>query len=388
MKNALYASHLGVNAIASWSATTGLAEAARRSVEALIAAGVDVCLEDVDYGAPRDDRRLPDHLRALPRGRLYPIDLCFLNVNEMSALSRDYLRRPNRPSYLIGSWFWELPTLPRGIQANVARVDEIWVASRFVREAMMGYTSAPIFTVPAVVEPRADENLTRHDLGLPEDSCLFLFNFDAHSTFARKNPLAVIDAFREAFTRAERGVTAHLVLKAINLWSSPEGRAALLDELERVDGVLIEDHLHPAEMAALISLSDVYVSLHRAEGFGLGMAEAMYFRKPVIGTSYSGNMDFMTAENSCPVGYQLRELDATDLMFNARFVSVYEPGQLWAEPDRRQAASWMRFLYENPTARERIGSRGAATIRRRSTRCSVGAAMRTRLESIQADQAS
>lgn len=373
---------IGVNAIASWTATTGLAEAARRSVTALLDAGVDVYLADVDYGAPTNPRRLSERLRSLPRGRPYPIEICFLNVNEISVLPDSYLRLSGRSSYLIGSWYWELLALPKSIAPNARRVDEVWVASAFVRNVIAGYTSRPIHVFPGVVEPRKDDGLTRHDFDLPDDSCLYFFNFDAHSTFGRKNPWGVIEAFRSAFSREEQGVRAHLVIKAINLWSSPAGRTDLLAALDSVHGILIEDDLDPEAMASLISLCDVYVSLHRSEGFGLGMAEAMYFGIPVIGTSYSGNVDFMTSLNSCPVGYNLEEVQFSDLIYNASFASVYEPGQLWAEPDRARASAWMRYLYEHPKERQRIGERAAISIRDRCSSKAVGAAMRAHLEEL------
>jgi glycosyltransferase involved in cell wall biosynthesis len=373
---ALYTYPIGVNAIASWNATTGLAEAARRSVTALLDAGVDVYLADVDYGAPTNPNRLSEPLRSLPRGRPYPIDICFLNVNEISALPDSYLRRENRPSYLIGSWYWELPALPRLIAPNARKVDEVWVASAFVQGVISGYTTAPICVFPGVVEPIRNEHLTRHDFDLPDDSCLFVFNFDAHSTWG------VIEAFRAAFDQNERGKSAHLVIKAINLWSSPAGRADLISALDSVRGILIEDDLGSEEMASLISLCDVYVSLHRAEGFGLGMAEAMYFGLPVIGTSYSGNVDFMTTLNSCPISYHLEEVQFSDLIYNASFASVYEPGQVWAEPDRARASEWMRYLHQHPLERQRIGERAAISIRDRCSAKAVGAAMRAHLDDL------
>ena len=97
--------------------------------------------------------------------------------------------------------------------------------------------------------------------------------------------------------------------------------------------------LPPEAVAALTAVCDVYVSLHRAEGFGLGMAEAMYFGKPVIATAYSGNMDFMTLANSCPVGYRMARIDLGDLRFNRLTEAVYRPGEWWADPDLDEAAA-------------------------------------------------
>jgi glycosyltransferase involved in cell wall biosynthesis len=136
-------------------------------------------------------------------------------------------------------------------------------------------------------------------------------------------------------------------------------------------------------MNALLSSIDVYVSLHRAEGFGLGIAEAMSLGKPAIATAYSGNLDFTDSTNSCLVGYQLRPIETADHHLFPEAAGVYVPGIPWAEPSVDQAARWMRFLYENPDWRRRIGRAGAATIRNRYNREAVQRVLVQRLESIQ-----
>jgi glycosyltransferase involved in cell wall biosynthesis len=136
-------------------------------------------------------------------------------------------------------------------------------------------------------------------------------------------------------------------------------------------------------MNALLSSIDVYVSLHRAEGFGLGIAEAMFLGKPAVVTAYSGNLDFTDSTNSCLVGYQLRPIEAMDHRLFPEAAAVYVPGIPWAEPWVDQAARWMRFLYENPEWRRRIGRAGAATIRSRYNREAVQRVLVPRLEAIQ-----
>jgi glycosyltransferase involved in cell wall biosynthesis len=367
-------SGLGVNAIASMSSTTGLSEAARRTISALLAAGIKVSLEDYDYGAPREANRVPRSFSFLPRGRPFDIDLCFLNINEITLVPESYLRGKT-PRHVIGSWFWELPAVPERFQSQIHRVDEIWTASRFVRDAFQKYTDRPVRVVPCVVEPTLDTSRTRRDFGIPAGAVACLFSFDANSTFARTNPRAVIEAFRRAVPRAARGVSAILIMKSINLHNYPEARHFLELELASVGGVIIDDDLTPGEMGALIAMSDIYVSLHRSEGFGLGMAEAMYFGKAVIGTAYSGNMDFMSAANSCPIGYRLVEVGPGELRFNPGAELVYEYGQLWAEPDIDEASARLRFLITHPDARQRIGARARRTIVGRYGASTVGRAM-------------
>jgi glycosyltransferase involved in cell wall biosynthesis len=120
--------------------------------------------------------------------------------------------------------------------------------------------------------------------------------------------------------------------------------------------------------------------LHRAEGFGLGLAEAMYFGKPVVGTAYSGNMDFMTVANSCPIGYRMARVDPGELRFNRLTEKVYRPGELWADADLDEAARRMRQLYESEALRRSLGRAGAETIRRICSGQALGARMRRLLE--------
>ena len=374
----------GVNVLADWQATTGLAEAARRSVGALIDAGVSVAAYEIsEKYAPHDARRVPLWVKDLPKGRPHDIEICYLNVNELSTITDAQLHPPRANNYVIGNWFWELPSLATGFIKELERVDEIWVGSRFTQEALMGHTDKPIYVMPCVVETRPPTDATRRDFDLPQEACIFLYHFDAASTLARKNPWAVIQAFRSAFTADERRTSVHLIMKTINLSRCPAiAGERLLGEMREAGGTLLDAELSGAEMASLIACSDVYVSLHRSEGFGLGIAEAMLAGRPAIATAYSGNLDFMNHQNSCLVGYRLTQVSAAEIQFNPGMEVVYEPDQLWAEPDVHQAARWMRVLYGNSGLRERLGAAGSTTIRTKYNLAAAGAAAAARLAEI------
>jgi glycosyltransferase involved in cell wall biosynthesis len=373
----------GANIIGDWWATTGLAEAARRSATALIEANVSISVVNIPVvNVPREEDRAPDWLWSLPHGRMHPVDIWYLNVNELYVVPDDELRPSGTDRYLIASWFWELPRIGPEFACQVDRIDEIWVGSRFVADTFRGHTHKPVVVIPCVIEPTPSPSVTRSDFGLPEDACVFLFSLDANSFFARKNPWGTIRAFHEAFGPRERRGSARLVIKTVNLDRHPRERARLVATLAQVDGILIEDDLPRDDMHALISLCDVYVSLHRSEGFGLGMAEAMYLGRPVIATAYSGNMDFTTETNSCLIGYRLRAIDAAENEYDPGLARVYEAGQLWAEPNLEQAARWMRTLFERPTERQRIGASGAATIRQKYNTGAAQTAMLTRLKEL------
>lgn len=370
-----------VNLIGDWAAATGLAEAGRRAAVALLGGDVDAAVVDIRVpDVPRAEDRIPPQLRGRPTARIHDLDVFFLNINELHVLDEAYLRPADRANYVIGSWFWELPRVARSLVTQIGRVDEIWAGSEFIADVFRGYTPAPVNVMPCVVEPESDGILARSDFGLPDKDCLFLFHFDANSTLARKNPWAVIKAFKTAFTRND---SARLVMKVLHATGSPEAAEQLRREVAEVDGILVEDELSHKEMASLVSLCDAYVSLHRAEGFGLGLAEAMYFERPVVATAYSGNLDFTTPENSCLVGYRLRPIDHRDMRYNKGMAQIYEEGQLWAEPDVQQAARWMRLLYEDLPLRTRLGREAAKTIRSKYSGAAARTAMTRRIGDIQ-----
>jgi glycosyltransferase involved in cell wall biosynthesis len=373
----------GVNAIGDFAATTGLVEAARRLVHTVASGGIDVEVTDFDLPVPKSAVRRLQQVDDLPRGRSHDIELCCVNVNELLHVDDATLRPAGDPArHVIGVWFWEAASLPGWARTAVDRVDEVWVPSRFVRSAFRTGTDKPIVVVPCVVDTPSPPGHQRMDFGLPEDAVLFFFNFDASSSEFRKNPWGVIRAFECAFTEEERSGLARLVLKTQNLDTHPELQAALRASLDRVNGILIDDELPRDRMNALLGSIDAYASLHRAEGFGLGIAEAMFLGKPVIVTAYSGNMDYTTRTNSCLVGYRLRPIEASDLDMSPHGKVVYEPGLMWAEPNTSQAARWMRFLYDHPEQRTRIGRAGTATVRNQFNPATVANIVADRLVQI------
>jgi glycosyltransferase involved in cell wall biosynthesis len=377
---------IGVNAIGDFEVTTGLMEAGRRIVSALVTAGADVDLTEIEVpGAGHSPTRRQHDLEHLRRGRSHEIDLWLYNIHEFGLVTDADLRPDGGSRYAIGSWFWELPRVPPPFDAQVSRVDEIWVTSRFVRDSFSASAprGMPITVVPCLIDVPAPPRFSRAEFGLPSNATVFFFNFDARSSPGRKNPWAVIEAFEQAFDHRERSGPVRLVLKVNNLDYVSALRAPLQAALSRVNGILIDAELTREQMNGLLASIDVYVSLHRAEGFGLGIAEAMFLGKPAVVTAYSGNLDFTDTTNSCLVGYRLRPIEEADHHLFPDAADTYVPGIPWAEPSVGQTARWMRFLYENPEERRRIGRAGAATIRSRYNREAVQRVLVSRLEDIQ-----
>jgi glycosyltransferase involved in cell wall biosynthesis len=232
--------------------------------------------------------------------------------------------------------------------------DEIWVPSHFTQRAIAAVSPIPVrkITYPLYLkETKAVPDRDR--FGLPDNTYVFLFTFDFFSTVQRKNPAAVIAAFQRAFRPDEAAV---LLIKSINCESNRAARDSLERESEGAKVVFIDGHIPGAELNALFASANCYVSLHRSEGLGLGMAQAMYLGKPVIATNYSGNLEFMNSDNSLLVDYAMTELNEDS--------GPYERGTRWAEPKVEHAANLMRWVYEHWAEGQALGARAAADIRR------------------------
>jgi glycosyltransferase involved in cell wall biosynthesis len=228
--------------------------------------------------------------------------------------------------------------------------------------------------LPILAPPGAAHG--RRHFGLPEESYLFLFTFDVSSQLGRKNPLGLVRAFRRAFP-SPQGVA--LVLKLTNAEYDRAAVRVLQDEAAEAGATLLAGYMSREELGSLMHCADCYVSLHRSEGYGIGIAEALALGKPVIATGYSGNADLMTPENSYPVNYRLVPVD--------RDHGPYLRGYRWAEPDLEHAAALMRQVAGNraeSAARGRLAARQIADTR---TAAVTGARARKRLEEIRSGSA-
>src|SRR5262249_47183438 len=201
----------------------------------------------------------------------------------------------------------------------------------------------------------------------------FLFVFDMNSVLERKNPLGLISAFRSAFGAS---TDVQLVIKVSRGQANPHDLARLKAACAGVGpGVVLIDGVMPREEAfALVKCCDCYVSLHRSEGYGLTMAEAMFFGKPTIATAYSGNSDFMTDDTSRLIPYRLVPLE--------RDYAVYRKGSLWAEPSLGDAADALRWVHEHPAEAGAMGERGREHVARVLSLEAYGQRIRARLEEL------
>ena len=249
-------------------------------------------------------------------------------------------------------------------------MQEIWVYSRFMAENIGAQAPVPVIALPPPVErPREPAAPDRLGLG---DGFLFLFAFDYLSTVQRKNPVGLIEAFRRAFAPGEG---PRLLIKTINAPLRPLSEEELLWAADgRADIHVIDRSLSTSELNGLMAGCDCYVSLHRAEGFGLTLAEAMSIGKPTIATGYSGNVDFMNDANSYLVDYEIGRVGPE--------CEIYPPEGEWAEPSVEHAAELMRRVYHEREEAARKGAQAAEDVARLLSPAATGKRMRERLEEI------
>ena len=359
----------GVNLAGFLEGHVGLGEVARKLERALGLAGiphVSIPYRRTPYAHTEELRQ--DAANAAP----YDTNVICLNADYLHAFAQDVGTGFFSKRYSVGVWFWETNVFQEQHRVGFRFLDEVWVASEYVRKATSPVSPIPVVVAPLPIDAPPEARHGRGELGLP-DAFLFLFTFDFVS-FDRKNPLAVLEAFDRAFAPGEGPV---LVLKSVN----GERKPARLTELrercsERPDVVLLDRYLPVEENNALVAACDCFISLHRSEGFGLTMAEAMAHGKPVIATGYSGNLEFMRDDNSHLVPYEL--VDVPPGWW------AYAPGARWAEPEVETAAGFMRRVWECPDEASALGEQGRRHVLEQFTVERTAAFVRSRLEDARA----
>lgn len=330
----------GVNVICYAHGSFGLAEAARLYSAELRQAGIDVSVRDAGIEIPHEMASSEGHVPSADQVT-YANSLIFINPDHLSQVLETLEFPLQAGQRNIGVWFWELEHFPKAWMSALELVDEIIVATHFVEMALREVTNKPVTVIPQPLADYPRSELSRREFGL-DDAFTYLTTFDFNSSMARKNPLGVVEAFLKAFPEPDTKV--RLLVKSSNGHRYPEQLQALLDAAARDHRIIVRDQLlvRP-DLTALYACVDAYISLHRAEGYGLGMAEAMWLGKPVVATAYSGNLDFMNDRNSYLVGFDRVPVGEGEY--------IHPHGQFWAEPDIDDAARQIRHVYLDPVVR-------------------------------------
>jgi len=355
----------------------GVGEYVRASAAAFAAAGIPFHIRNTyDWGEHLAEKH-PDFpfWDRLATDRPHRVNVFHINADEM-AEARRHLGDPFFSGrYNIAAWHWELSRFPEAWLPALEGVDELWASSRFIQHTLAERARVPVVWMPHPVDVGGSAHPDALDLGLPEGPFLFLAFFDFTSFVARKNPFGAIRAFHAAFPP---GTASHvgLVIKANGAAARPAEAKTFLASPELRDPriIVINEALDRRRLIGLIKRSGCFVSLHRSEGFGRGIAEALLLEKPVIVTGYSGNMDFTNPQNACIVDYQLVDVGPDEYPHAA--------GQRWADPDLEQAADYMRRLVNEPAWGATLARRGREVVEAQHGVEAVGRRYRARLEKL------
>ncbi|MBN1578873.1 MAG: glycosyltransferase family 4 protein [Chitinispirillaceae bacterium] len=364
----------GFNVIGFISCNIGLGVAARNTVFSLIDCGYkagvyDIALpgrsgSDTTYSPIFSDMKEPPH---------YAVNIFHLNPPQLEQirhhLHADFLKgRLN-----VAVPFWELPRIPDSWALVLEKIHVALAPSRFIEHAVACFTSrCRVLYYPQAITTGLTIKPGRCRFGLPENKFLFVTSFDIGSDLVRKNPIGAIDAFRRAFPSGNS--SAEFIIKINRTVTGPffDGLITKIQGYINDDPRIriIDSPMSYEEILSLYASCDCFVSLHRAEGLGLGAMESMSLGKPVIATFWSGTADFMTPENSCPVTYKIVKCDPScnpgispeSLGFQG----------VWAEPDGNEAAAWMRKLFEDRELCRRLGAQARISMEQRGKQAREG----------------
>ena len=340
----------GVNVLGLVTAEMGLGQSTRLVLDTLKETSYATSIKDFELvsNISRNNRKYSDQL---VQDFKYNINIIHLNPPELMLAHFFLPSNLWKKRYNIGFWLWELEALPKDWIKSIKYVDEIWTPSEFISKTIRKYTQKPVYTMRYPIHPVIKGELNRGDFGLPADRFLFITLFDFNSTLERKNPKATIDAYRKLESIQEN---VGLVIKINHV------NEDVLKQLERLTADLkyvyvVAKTLSDVDTHSLIHLCDALISLHRAEGFGLTMAEAMYLGIPAIATNWSANTEFMNQENSCLVDFSMIEIEQNH--------TFYESGNKWANANVDHALSYMLRLTQDKDYYQEIARSGEKYIK-------------------------
>jgi glycosyltransferase involved in cell wall biosynthesis len=361
---------IGINLVGYLRSEHGVGESARLCANSMAAVHLNHCLIDFNVGnsARTQDNTFARRFVEHPK---YSTNLYHINADQMPLARESFGGEFFAGRYNVGYWAWELPEFPDEWTGAFNLVNEVWVPSLFVQESIAKKAPIPVIRVPHSIRFSVSKTVSRADFGIPDRKAIFLVMYDYSSYQERKNPKAALAAFEKAFPVGSQDVV--LVIKTQNSHQYPEKRKELRDWIgNRANVVWIDRTLDRQTTYELISVCDFYVSLHRSEGFGIVIAEAMYLGKPVIATNWSGNRDFLDSTCGMPVNYEIVRIEED--------IGVYKAGQSWAEPDIDHAAALMRKLLGDSSLRARISNAASRRVREALSPEVVGTIIRQRTQ--------
>ena len=349
----------GVNVVGYLDATSGLGERGRELVATLRDGGLSVSEWSVPGRGPA--AATPD-----PSPTVYDTTIAMVTAVQLADVRSRVPEPFERADRTIGYFFWELAEVPDEQQWGIGLVDEIWAPTRFVADAYRAATDTPVRDVPLPLPvPARRPDPSTHEPAESAPRLEVLVAFDFLSVMERKNPLGAIEAFRRAFPADE---PVHLTIKTLNGDQRPEQLARIVTAIGEDDRIELRDErCSPDELAELTASADVLLSLHRSEGLGLHLAEAMALGTMVVASRYGGNLDLMDDGCAALVDVESVEVSGGE--------GAYAAPARWADPDLDHAARLLRRAYDEPAWRDGLARRAAERIAESPSRAAIGASL-------------
>lgn len=360
----------GVNLVANIKGDTGLSQSSRILASVLSSSKYNYSIYHYQQVSAinHSDGSFIKHIRMdFP----YHINLVHINPHELPIAYATLPKKLWENRYNIAYWLWELEEFPEEWIPMLKLFHEVWTPSEFVTKSIRHRTDIPVHTIPYFIEAPTAPERDRSCFGLPESCFLFLCMYDCNSISERKNPLGAINAFKRAFQHTSSSVG--LVIKLNH--AQDEELCFLRTMLQGYSNIFfLTDSMSKVAVNNLIACCDSFVSLHRAEGFGLVLAEAMWLGKPVVCTNWSANTEFAVPQACCPVDYRLIPLEND--------IGPYKKGQLWADPNEFQAAQYMSRLALDKTYYHTIATNAQQSVRQQLSLSNAVAKLEQRIEEI------
>lgn len=357
LENNLVRDKIGVCLYGYHSYSFGVADSLRALRETILSSGIPFTLFNIETEA---HTKVPDELQKYYSTiSPYKLNIIHVNADQLPHVYRCIGKKCFETKYNVGVWYWELEdNFP--FDKSFELIDELWAFSDFLYRIYSTRTTKPVVKMyyPFSLNCKyiLSSQFVREKYKLAEDDVVFYFSFDFLSCIERKNPDGVIKAFMMAFDNPVKYKNVKLIVKSINGKHAPN-YIKYLKELSKNDErvIYLDIMLNKEEQVSLINASDCFISLHRSEGLGLGILEAMYLGKCVIATNYGGNVGYTTTSNSLLVDYKLTEV--------SKDWGPYKRGSKWAEPNLEQAVEYMRWVYYNIEKARELGKKASEDIK-------------------------
>jgi glycosyltransferase involved in cell wall biosynthesis len=360
--------------------SSGYATAARNNIAALHQVGTDLETEVISFEGKKTQLGKLGHIASSLRAKNPSTG----GIRILHATPPNYPGLVRTPAYHVGYATWEASRLPEEWVDPINSLDEIWVPSSYNVEV---FKDSGV-TIPVFLMPHTFEVTDKKD---PQDRSIiqnirqedFLF-YSIFQWLERKHPHGLLKAY---FTEFQHDEPVALLIKTFRIQpgqaQDTDAIRSIIQEIKstlRLPAypriVLISQLLSSQQVEAIHIRGDCYVSLHRAEGFGIPLVEAMLHENPVVGTDYSGSSDFLTEDTGYPVKYMLTPVSGMPW-------HMYKGNMLWAEPDLMHARQQMRQVFQDQEEAKSKAVAGRQWIKENLNWKTVGERMKKRLIEIQ-----